>query len=328
MAKKKSRYYCTECGLEAAGWLGKCPGCQSWNSLVEEPIVTASATIPTLGRRERNTRPVSLAEVSTVTKERLKTNIAELDRVLGGGLVSGSAILLGGEPDIGKSTLILQASEKLAHSENKVLYISGEESLEQIKIRAERLGISAEDVYFYPETDVDLIEKQIESFKPQVVCIDSIQTLYDLNVPSHPGSLNQLRHTSARLIYQGKRLGIPIILVGHVTKGGVIAGPRVLEHMVDTVLYFEGDNTHSYRILRAVKNRFGSTNEIGIFDMSESGLVEVKNPSCLFLGERAIQKSGSVVVPTIEGSRPFLVELQALVSPTNYVNAQDRKSVV
>ncbi len=320
MARKKSRFYCTECGLETAQWLGKCPGCQSCSTLVEEKF-TGSAKSP-VSRSRVVSRPVSLTEATIVVKERLKTGISELDRVLGGGLVSGSVVLLGGEPGIGKSTLVLQLSEKLARDNQRILYVSGEESLGQVKVRAGRLDIRSPEIYFYSETDVELIENQIEKFKPAVVCVDSIQTLYDTEVPSPPGSLNQVRQTSARLLYQAKRLGIPVLLVGHVTKGGLIAGPRVLEHMVDTVLYFEGDSNHTYRILRAVKNRFGSTNEIGVFDMRDIGLVEVKDPSSLFLGQRDEEKSGSVVVPTIEGSRPFLVELQALVCPTNYVNAQ------
>lgn len=317
MAKAKTQFVCQSCGYQAPKWLGRCPGCQDWNTFLEERIVEEKVAERDLLGLEAGAVPVALTEIVGREKERFRIGIEEFDRVLGGGLVSGSVILVGGDPGIGKSTLLLQMMSHLASVGEKVLYISGEESLQQTKMRADRLGISSNHLFVVSETSLEKILQDIQSLRPFSVVVDSIQTIYSSDLPSTPGSISQVRETSSRLLYLAKHLSIPIFLVGHVTKEGFIAGPKVLEHMVDTVLYIEGEANHAFRILRAVKNRFGSTNEIGVFEMKDSGLVEVANPSEFFLSERTQPTSGSVVMPSLEGTRPILIELQALVVPTN-----------
>lgn len=321
MAKKKTKFVCQECGYESTKWMGKCPGCQNWNSMVEEfaeqegkkrGFVTSDGVT--------NKKPQPITQVERDLEQRISTNMVELNRVLGGGVVPGSLVLVGGDPGIGKSTLLLQVSAKLADNNHKVLYISGEESVKQTKIRADRLNVSSDNLYVLAETDLEYIEKAIEEINPVLVIIDSIQTVYMADVTSAPGSVSQVRESTAALMRIAKTKGTAIFIVGHVTKQGAIAGPRLLEHMVDSVLYFEGERHHTYRILRAVKNRFGSTNEIGIFEMKEIGLEEVLNPSEIFLEERSKGASGSIVVASMEGTRTVLVELQALVSPTTFGN--------
>lgn len=312
--KTVTRYACQKCGYQSAKWLGKCPDCAAWNSFVEE--VTGggrkgAASLPAA------TRPVPICDVASEAETRLSCGISEFDRVLGGGLVSGSLVLIGGDPGIGKSTILLQVMDHLARTAGPVLYVSGEESARQTKMRGERLGIGARELLVLAETSLELILSQVTALAPRALVIDSIQTVFSANLESAPGSVSQVRECAGRLMELAKRNGIPTLLVGHVTKDGSLAGPRVLEHMVDTVLYFEGDPGHAFRILRAVKNRFGSTNEIGVFEMKEGGLSEVRNPSELFLAERPLGVSGSAVVTTIEGSRPLLVELQALVTPSS-----------
>ncbi|MCM2357786.1 MAG: DNA repair protein RadA [Geobacteraceae bacterium] len=315
--KTKTLFTCQKCGYQSAKWLGRCPDCDAWNSLVEEVQVKH----PTLaGDGGGNASPVPFGEISGEVEKRLSCGIAELDRVLGGGLVAGSLVLIGGSPGIGKSTLLLQAMDLLAKGAGNVLYVSGEESAQQIRLRGTRMGVDARPLFILPETSLERIVAQIQRLKPVAVVIDSIQTVYTAALESAPGSVSQVREAAGRLMMLAKGSGIPVLLVGHVTKDGSIAGPRVLEHMVDTVLYFEGDAGHPFRILRAVKNRFGSTNEIGVFEMKEGGLAEVKNPSELFLAERPLGVSGSVVVATLEGSRPLLVELQALVTGSSLGN--------
>ncbi|MBU1867560.1 MAG: DNA repair protein RadA [Candidatus Margulisbacteria bacterium] len=305
-------YMCGSCGQGFPRWQGQCPSCGEWNSLHEEaPIVQTPNKPAALKAAE----PVPITDVSYQAEDRVLTGLRELDRVLGGGIVPGSASLISGEPGIGKSTLMLQVAESLSRK-TKVLYISGEESPRQIRMRAERLGATTKDLILLPETSLINIEKRIEQVKPGCVIVDSIQTLYREEVQSAPGSVAQVRECAAYLVGIAKATGIPIVIVGHVTKDGMIAGPRVLEHVVDTVLYFEGEKHKQYRLLRAIKNRFGSTNEIGIFEMKETGLIEVENPSEVFLSERPKGASGSVVTAAIEGSRPLLVEIQALVAPT------------
>lgn len=311
-----ARFVCQACGQDFPRWSGQCPSCQEWNSLVEE-LPTSNPKQPK-GLQKPNAnaqKPVPITEVDYKVEERQGTGIAELDRVLGGGVVAGSVVLLAGEPGIGKSTLMLQAAEALA-KKAKVLYVSGEESAKQIRLRAERLGTLSQNLIIYPETNLFAIEKASEELKPQFIVIDSIQTIFREDVASAPSSVAQVRECAAYLVRIAKSTGIPVFIVGHVTKEGNIAGPRVLEHVVDTVLYFEGEQHKQYRLLRATKNRFGSTNEIGIFEMKESGLAEVANPSELFLSERPTNAPGSVVTAIMEGSRPLLVEVQALVAPT------------
>jgi len=312
--KNRVLFACQKCGHQSAKWLGKCPDCGSWNSMVEELAVRGGAS----ATPSEAAKPVRISQVSRDVEQRQSCGIAELDRVLGGGLVSGSMVLIGGDPGIGKSTLLLQASAHLSRSAGTVLYVSAEESAQQIKLRAMRMGIDAEDLYLLAETAVERIIAQIQHLKPRAVIVDSIQTVFTGAIESAPGSVSQVRESAGRLMLTAKGSGIPIFLVGHVTKDGSLAGPRVLEHLVDTVLYFEGDAGHAFRILRAVKNRFGSTNEIGVFEMKDIGLCEVKNPSELFLAERPLGVSGSVVVASLEGSRPLLVELQALVTSSSY----------
>jgi len=318
MAKVKTHFVCQSCGYQAPKWLGKCPGCQTWNSFVEERVIEEKAPDRDLLGIEMEAVPVPMTEISTEEKGRFQIGIGEFDRVLGGGIVFGSVILVGGDPGIGKSTLLLQVMHRLASSGKKVLYISGEESLQQTKMRASRLGVSSEHLFVVSETSLEKILQDIQKLSPSTVVVDSIQTIYSSDLATPPGSIGQVREASSRLLYLAKHLSIPIFLIGHVTKEGFIAGPKVLEHMVDTVLYIEGEANHSFRILRAVKNRFGSTNEIGVFEMKDSGLVEVLSPSEFFLSERTQPASGSVVVPSLEGSRPILVELQSLVVSTNF----------
>ena len=322
MAKSKSTaFFCKECGYESSKWSGQCPACKEWNTFVEEIVSQDKKTkgvVNVNSKRESNVKPKTFSQISTEDKDRMTTGIAELDRVLGGGVVEGSLVLVGGDPGIGKSTLLLQMCNNMASDNRKVLYISGEESLKQIKIRAERLGNNNESMLLLCETNLEVIEQVLKEEKPDIVIIDSIQTMYREEISSAPGSVSQVRESTSVLMQLAKGLGISIFIVGHVTKEGVVAGPRVLEHMVDTVLYFEGDRNAAYRILRGVKNRFGSTNEIGVFEMMDKGLVEVENPSEYMLNGRAKEASGSVVVCLIEGTRPLLVEIQALVCDSNF----------
>ncbi len=313
MAKSKTIYTCSFCGYQAPKWLGKCPDCEQWSSFYEEIQIKASKMT---SRSPSGNHPVSIDHISTDTEDRVSTGIEELDRVLGGGMVCGAVVLIGGDPGIGKSTLVLQALSKLAHNGNNVLYVSGEESLRQIRMRAERLGSLPDNLAVLAETSLEQILHEMKELQPSTVVIDSVQTIYTSELESAPGSVSQIRETSARLINHAKQTDTASFLIGHVTKEGAIAGPRVLEHMVDTVLYFEGDRGHSYRILRAVKNRFGSSDEIGVFEMSSEGLQQVISPSELFISERPERSPGSTVVTSLEGTRPLLVEIQALVSPT------------
>lgn len=316
MAKgKKTIYFCQNCGHEAGKWLGQCPACKEWNTFVEEKV-TVSKSVGAREYQELNVLPLS--QVKTEEEERIGTKMEELDRVLGGGIVPGSLILVGGDPGIGKSTLLLQVCQNLTWEKRKVLYISGEESLRQIKLRAQRMGEFTDNLLLLCETNLELIKGVIEREKPEVVVIDSIQTMYSEEVGSAPGSVSQVREATNMLMQLAKGLNITIFIVGHVTKEGTVAGPRVLEHMVDTVLYFEGDRHASYRILRGVKNRFGSTNEIGVFEMRQNGLTEVKNPSEFMLNGRLEDSSGSVVACSMEGTRPILLEIQALVCESNF----------
>ena len=316
MAKgKKTVYFCQNCGHEETKWLGQCPACKEWNTFVEEKVIASSVTSGI--KTDREIQIVSLSEVNADDQDRITTGMAELDRVLGGGIVPGSLVLVGGDPGIGKSTLLLQVCQKL--SENRsVLYISGEESLSQIKLRANRMGTFKENLKLLCETNLAAIRSVIEKRKPELVIIDSIQTMYSEEVTSAPGSVSQVRESTNVFMQLAKGLGITIFIVGHVTKEGTVAGPRVLEHMVDTVLYFEGDRHASYRILRGVKNRFGSTNEIGVFEMRQNGLVEVENPSEYMLSGKPENASGSVVACSMEGTRPLLIEIQALVCESNF----------
>ncbi|MBI4552326.1 MAG: DNA repair protein RadA [Candidatus Latescibacteria bacterium] len=316
MPKLKTRYVCQSCGSTAPKWLGKCPDCGGWNTFAEEHEPAGRSSRETLfGKPDRAAR---ITDVDISDDHRLLTGIGEFDRVLGGGVVQGSVVLVGGDPGIGKSTLMLQVIQRLSGMDGPMLYVSGEESPRQMRLRADRLDALSEALYLLCETNLEAILDQVEQVKPRAVVIDSIQTIYLPSVESAPGSISQVRECAARMIQLAKGRNVPVFLVGHVTKEGAIAGPRALEHIVDTVLYFEGERHQTYRILRAVKNRFGSTNEIGIFEMQERGLIEVTNPSELFLSERPAKVSGSVVVCSVEGTRPLLVELQALVTPANY----------
>ena len=312
MAKGRTTvFFCQSCGYESPKWMGQCPGCREWNTFVEETVEKKSAV--RAPREKAAAGPVCLSSIDTKEEDRISTGMEELNRVLGGGIVRGSLVLVGGDPGIGKSTLLLQVCQKLAAEKHEVLYISGEESLKQIKLRAARIGSFSDRLRLFCETNLDLISETIRREKPEAVIIDSIQTMYNEDVSSAPGSISQVRESTAVLMQLAKGLGISIFIVGHVTKEGTVAGPRVLEHMVDTVLYFEGDRHASYRILRAVKNRFGSTNEIGVFEMRETGLAEVENPSEFMLNGRPEAASGSVVACSMEGTRPVLLEIQALV---------------
>lgn len=316
MAKgKKSVFFCQNCGHEENKWLGQCPMCKEWNSFVEE---TVSTTKTNAVKQAKEVSLLSLSQVEISKEERTCTKIKELDRVLGGGIVPGSLVLVGGDPGIGKSTLLLQVCQKLCEEKKQVLYISGEESLKQIKLRANRMGEFTDDLRLLCETNLETIRHIIETNKPEMVVIDSIQTMYSEEVSSAPGSVSQVRESTNVLMQIAKGMGISIFIVGHVTKEGTVAGPRVLEHMVDTVLYFEGDRHASYRILRSVKNRFGSTNEIGVFEMRQNGLREVENPSEFMLQGKPEHASGSVVACSMEGTRPILLEIQALVCKTNF----------
>ncbi|MBE5861583.1 MAG: DNA repair protein RadA [Lachnospiraceae bacterium] len=322
MAKGKmtSVFFCQSCGYESAKWMGQCPGCKAWNTMVEE-IVDRSKLQNGGGQLRRQTSDAEVCVLSEVTireQDKVLTGIAELDRVLGGGIVQGSLTLVGGDPGIGKSTLLLQTCQAVAAAGHKVLYVSGEESQVQIKMRADRLGNFSKNVLLLCETSLDAITEIIRRQKPEIVVIDSIQTMYSESVSSAPGSVSQVREATATLLQLAKGLLVSIFIVGHVTKEGTVAGPRVLEHMVDTVLYFEGDRHASYRILRSVKNRFGSTNEIGVFEMRESGLEEVKNPSEYMLSGRPENASGSIVTCSLEGTRPLLIEIQGLVCQSNF----------
>lgn len=314
--KQKTTFFCKECGFESPKWLGQCPGCKEWDSFVEEPVVKTAAgrSVTVTEHRE----PSKLSEIVTNDEVRTLTGIGELDRVLGGGIVTGSLVLVGGDPGIGKSTLLLQMCKQLAEAGKDVLYVSGEESVKQIKMRADRLGTFQKELFLLSETDLDIVTEVIGRKKPEIVIIDSIQTMYREEIGSAPGSVSQVRETTSTLMRLAKSLPVSIFIVGHVTKEGVVAGPRVLEHMVDTVLYFEGDRGASYRFLRGVKNRFGSTDEIGVFEMRGNGLVEVPNPSEYMLAGKPKQAPGSIVVCSIEGTRPILIEVQALVCQTNF----------
>ncbi len=316
MAKsKKNVFFCQNCGHEESKWLGQCPACKEWNTFVEEK---AAPVKPGAAKAMHEARAVSLNSISTGEDERVDTGIEELDRVLGGGIVQGSLVLVGGDPGIGKSTLLLQVCQRLSDMGKKVLYISGEESLRQIKLRANRMGDFKDSLSLLCETNLDIHRRVIEQHQPEMAVVDSIQTMYSEEVASAPGSVSQVRESTNILMQLAKGLNISIFIVGHVTKEGTVAGPRVLEHMVDTVLYFEGDRHASYRILRGVKNRFGSTNEIGVFEMQKSGLVEVENPSEFMLSGKPEHASGSVVACAMEGTRPMLMEIQALVCRSNF----------
>ena len=315
MAKPKQVYFCQECGYESSKWMGQCPGCRAWNTFVEEKVVTGARK---QGNRTVSAAPASILEVTSDVETRLDTNMKELDRVLGGGIVKGSLVLIGGDPGIGKSTILLQVCRNLTDAGHKVLYVSGEESLQQIKMRAERLGDFKKEMYLLCETDVDAIEDAMAKVQPEVMVIDSVQTMMLESVASAAGSVSQVREVTNRLMQMAKLKNVAIFIVGHVTKEGMVAGPRTLEHMVDTVLYFEGERSSMYRILRSVKNRFGATNEIAVFEMKEHGLEEVKNPSEVMLTGRPLDAAGSVIVCSMEGTRPLLIEIQALVAQTNF----------
>lgn len=321
MAKaKKSVFFCQNCGHEESKWLGQCPACKEWNTFVEEKITVSMSGKSGAAQsgKETDINIVPLMNVSTDEDERIQTQIQELDRVLGGGIVEGSLVLVGGDPGIGKSTLLLQVCQKLSSINKKVLYISGEESLKQIKLRANRMGEFSGNLFLLCETNLEMIRTAIEKQKPDMVVIDSIQTMYSEEVTSAPGSVSQVRESTNVFMQLAKGMNIAVFIVGHVTKEGTVAGPRVLEHMVDTVLYFEGDRHASYRILRSVKNRFGSTNEIGVFEMRKEGLIEVENPSEFMLSGKPENASGSVVACAMEGTRPMLMEIQALVCRSNF----------
>ena len=318
MPKKTTAFYCKECGYESAKWLGQCPGCQAWNSFVEAPKTIRKESTHTNGTGYAPARVYGMDEVSMEENRRITTGMAEFDRVLGGGIVPGSLVLIGGDPGIGKSTILLEILKNLDAEGRKVLYISGEESLQQVKMRAIRLGAAESTVRMASETDLDTVEQLIRTEKPEVAVIDSIQTMYRENVDSAPGSVTQVRESTNVLLNIAKRDRVTIFIVGHVTKEGTVAGPRMLEHMVDTVLYFEGDRFQSYRVIRAVKNRFGATNEVGVFEMTGEGLREVKNPADYMLTGRPLEASGSSVTCVLEGTRPMLLEIQSLVTKTSF----------
>lgn len=323
MAKGKiaSVFFCQECGYESSKWMGQCPACKSWNSFVEELVDKKSiSSSGKVAKERKEAKPLPLSQISSSNERRISTKMKEFDRVLGGGIVDGSLVLIGGDPGIGKSTLLLQLCRNLSQDKTRILYISGEESPQQIKMRAERIGEFDDSLELLSETNLDTIRCVIENKKPSIVIIDSIQTMYNENVASAPGSVTQVRESTNVLMQIAKGLGITVFIVGHVTREGTVAGPRVLEHMVDTVLYFEGDSNETYRILRGVKNRFGSTNEIGVFEMRKEGLVEVENPSEYMLNGKPKDASGSVVTCSMEGTRPIMLEIQALVCHSFFNN--------
>jgi DNA repair protein RadA/Sms len=320
MAKKKNVFVCQNCGYDSRKWVGKCPECNAWNTMVEELDISSTSGKENNLERRVYSKPKALKDITYIGDQRYLTKNDELDRVLGGGIVPGGMILLGGDPGIGKSTMVLQATETLGEQGHKILYVSGEESEQQLKMRGERMGVKSENISFLSEINLPYILSIILEVKPDIVIIDSIQTMYSPDISSAPGSVSQIRENTGALMQVAKKDNISMILVGHVTKDGNIAGPRVLEHMVDTVLYFEGEKYHTYRILRGVKNRFGSTNEIGIFEMTQNGLQPVANPSEMMLDSRPKNTCGSVVVPCMEGTRPLLIELQGLVSSSGFGN--------
>ena len=317
MAKIRTKYVCQECGYETSKWLGKCPECTKWNTFVEE-IEQKNSKKEVFIIDKSSSRPMNINSIETKEEERFSTEIAELDRVLGGGIVKGSLVLVGGDPGIGKSTLLIQVSSNVANAGRKVLYISGEESESQIKMRAKRLGINSDNLYIFAENNLSLIEANLDSINPELIIVDSIQTVYSPEIASAPGTVSQIKEGTSKFMKISKKMGISTFVVGHVTKEGSLAGPKLLEHMVDTVIYFEGERYNTYRLVRAVKNRFGSTNELGVFEMRDMGLVELDNPSKVLISEKPKDVAGSVIISTVEGTRPMLLELQALVSPTSF----------
>ncbi|HBF0313666.1 TPA: DNA repair protein RadA [Clostridioides difficile] len=317
MAKIKTKYVCQSCGYETAKWLGKCPECTKWNTFVEE-IDQKSTKKEVFIIDKSSSKPVSINSIESKEEERFTTDINELDRVLGGGIVKGSLVLVGGDPGIGKSTLLIQVSSNVANLGKTVLYITGEESESQIKMRAKRLGINSEKLYIFAENNLIIIESYLESVNPELIILDSIQTVFSPEISSAPGTVSQIKEGTSKFMKISKKMGISTFIVGHVTKEGSLAGPKLLEHMVDTVLYFEGERYNTYRLVRAVKNRFGSTNELGVFEMRDLGLVELDNPSKILISEKPKDVAGSVIISTVEGTRPMLLELQALVSPTSF----------
>lgn len=318
MKSQKTIFVCQQCGYQSPKWLGKCPDCGEWNSLLEEREPSARRESQKRGQRLSGAKPVAFTEIESVGDERHTAGIAEFDRVLGGGIVPGSVVLVGGDPGIGKSSLLLQVADQLQQRYGKVLYVSGEESQRQIKMRGQRFGLEAKQLYILAETHLESVLTEVDKLDPYAVVIDSIQTVYSERLDSSPGSVSQLREVAAQLLMVAKSRAMPVFLIGHVTKEGMIAGPKALEHIVDTVLYFEGERHHNHRIIRAVKNRYGATNELGIFEMTNKGLLAVSNPSALFLSQRPTGVSGSMVVACMEGTRPILVEVQALVSTSKY----------
>ena len=320
MAKIRTKYVCQSCGYENPKWLGKCPECMKWNTFVEEIEDKSSKSNhrETFVIDKSSQKPININSITIKHEERFSSGINELNRVLGGGIVRGSLVLVGGDPGIGKSTLLLQVSESVAQSGKKVLYISGEESESQIKMRAERLNAKSENLFIMAENNLNIIEHNLEGFDPDLIILDSIQTVFTPDIASAPGTVSQIKEGTSRFMRISKKMGISTFVVGHVTKEGALAGPKIMEHMVDTVLYFEGERYNTYRLIRAVKNRFGSTNELGVFEMSEKGLQELENPSKALISEKPENASGSVIVSTVEGTRPMLLELQALVSPTSF----------
>ncbi len=322
MPKAKVFYTCGECGYQSAKWMGKCPECNQWNTLVEEVNLADDKFFK--NRKQKTEAPVSIAKINVESETRIPSNIAEFDNIIGGGLVKGSVVLIGGSPGIGKSTLLLQIAQKYAQGGKKVLYVSAEESINQAKLRAHRVGSGSSNLFIVNQTNLDVIIEFLKKERFEIVIIDSIQALYRAEINSIPGSISQVRECAGELTFLAKSKIFSLFLIGHITKEGALAGPKILEHMVDTVLYFEGEQHHNYRILRGVKNRFGATNEVAIFEMSQEGLKEVKNPSNVFISERADNISGSIVVPVIEGSRPIMVEIQSLVSYSGYAQATRR----
>jgi len=318
MSKNKTIHVCQNCGAQSPKWVGRCAECGAWNSYVEEYIRAESPKTTAQGRISDSAKPIRLIDVSVDREDRYTTGIRELDNVLGGGVVRGSLVLVGGDPGIGKSTMLIQMADRIAITKKKVLYVSGEESVKQTKLRADRTGVTSDSLYIISENDLEAIMNTVDNLKPDVLIVDSIQTMFRSDIQSAPGSVSQVRECTASLMKTAKREGLSTFIVGHVTKSGAIAGPKVLEHMVDTVLYFEGERFNTYRLLRSVKNRFGSTNEIGVFEMTNQGLIGVSNPSKLFISEKRDESSGSVVVGTMEGTRPMLVEIQALVCHSGF----------